>query len=103
VDGSQCEWGKVLVWDPPRRLVLAWQINGQWQYDPAFVTEVEVKFTADGPTHTLLEFTHRNLDRFGADGEAIRQAFESPKGWAGILERFARLATDPQPWGTSAS
>ena len=41
-DGSECNWGKVLAWEPPRRLVLAWQINGRWQYDANLVTEVVV-------------------------------------------------------------
>ena len=39
-DGSRCEWGKVLVWDPPRRVVITWQITAQWQFDPGFVTAV---------------------------------------------------------------
>ena len=49
-DGSQCDWGKVLTWDPPRRLVLAWQLNSEFKYDPGLVTEVEVSFTSLGPT-----------------------------------------------------
>jgi uncharacterized protein YndB with AHSA1/START domain len=34
VDGSECDWGRVLAWEPPHRLVVTWQINGRWQYDP---------------------------------------------------------------------
>jgi uncharacterized protein YndB with AHSA1/START domain len=34
VDGGECDWGRVLAWEPPHRLVVTWQINGQWQYDP---------------------------------------------------------------------
>jgi uncharacterized protein YndB with AHSA1/START domain len=50
VDGSECDWGRVLAWEPPHRLVVTWQINGQWQYDPdpAHASEIEVRFTADG-------------------------------------------------------
>jgi uncharacterized protein YndB with AHSA1/START domain len=89
-DGSQCEWGKVLVWEPPERLVLAWQINGQWQYDPKLVTEVEVVFKAEGPRRTRVELEHRNLDRFGEAAEMIRKTFDSPDGWPGTLRDFAK-------------
>jgi uncharacterized protein YndB with AHSA1/START domain len=34
VDGSECDWGRVLAWDPPNRLLLAWHINGEWQLRP---------------------------------------------------------------------
>jgi len=33
-DGSECDGGRVLAWDPPAGLSLDWQIDRQWQYDP---------------------------------------------------------------------
>jgi uncharacterized protein YndB with AHSA1/START domain len=92
VDGSECLWGKVLVYEPPRRLVLAWQINAQWQYDETFSTEVEVRFTSEGPKRTRVELEHRDLERFGAQQEEIRKAFESGGGWTGILAEFQKAA-----------
>ena len=91
-DGTACEWGKVLTWQPPRKLVLAWQINASWQYDPSFVTEVEVTFTPEGPKRTRVELEHRNLDRFGDAAETMRTSFDS--GWAGILGSFAKTAAE---------
>lgn len=89
-DGSQCDWGKVLTWDPPRRLVLAWQLNPEFKYDPSLVTEVEVSFTALGPRRTQVDFEHRNLERFGAAAERLRKDMD--QGWGQILESFARAA-----------
>jgi uncharacterized protein YndB with AHSA1/START domain len=91
-DGSECEWGKVLAWEPPRRLLLAWQINAQWAYDPNLITEVEVKFIEESSDATRVELEHRNLERYGEAAEAIRAAYESPDGWTGLLERFAQEA-----------
>jgi uncharacterized protein YndB with AHSA1/START domain len=92
VDGSECLWGKVLIYEPPRRLVLAWQINAQWQYDETFLTEVEVLFTSEGPKRTRVELEHRNLERFGAMQEQIRKSFESGGGWSDILAEFQKVA-----------
>ena len=63
VDGSECEVGKVLVWDPPARLVLVWQLTPEFKYDPNLITEVEVQFIADGANATRVELEHRNLER----------------------------------------
>src|SRR5262245_65737587 len=30
-DGSTCQWGSVLVWEPHTRLVLSWDITADWQ------------------------------------------------------------------------
>lgn len=95
VDGSECDWGRVLVWDPPQRLVLAWQIGPDWHFDASFSTEVEVRFIAEGPKATRVELEHRNIERFGEKAAAMRAAFESDGGWGGILQQFAAASAAP--------
>lgn len=91
VDDSECDWGKVLVWEPPRRVVLAWSITAEWQYDPDLITEVEVTFTVQGPKRTLVQFEHRNLERFGDAAGQLRGMLES--GWGGLLQAFGACAS----------
>jgi uncharacterized protein YndB with AHSA1/START domain len=93
VDGTECEVGKVLVWEPPTRLVLAWQLTAEWKFDPDLVTEVEVKFIADGANATRVELEHRDLERFGERAEAMRQQIDSDGGWPGLLQLFAQFAS----------
>jgi uncharacterized protein YndB with AHSA1/START domain len=94
VDGSECDWGRVLAWEPPHRLVVTWQIDGQWRYDPdpAHASEIEVRFTAEGPEQTVVELEHRLLDRL-VDGQALRDGIVGGGGWTAILERFAKAVT----------
>ena len=91
VDGTDCPWGRVVAWDPPHRFAFAWQINGQWQYEPdlAKSSEVEVRFTALADGTTRVDLEHRRLDRHGADEEAVRKGVDSPGGWGGLLQLFA--------------
>jgi uncharacterized protein YndB with AHSA1/START domain len=88
-DGSSCNWGKVLVWEPPTRLLLAWQLNGDWQYDADFVTELEFRFIPDG-NGTRVELEHRNLDRYGDKTDAVRGSLDSAEGWTGALTAYIR-------------
>jgi len=87
-DGTVCEWGKVLEWEPPRRFVLAWQLNHEWQYDADFVTELEVRFAAEGDA-TRVDLEHRNLERYGDRVAEVRRSLDAPGGWTGALEAFA--------------
>lgn len=87
-DGSQCGIGHVLAWEPPTRLVLAWQLNAQWQFDPALVTEIEVNFIAEGEKATRVEFEHRLLENMGAKAEEVRGRIDAPNGWTAILENY---------------
>jgi uncharacterized protein YndB with AHSA1/START domain len=88
-DGSECEWGKVLAWDPPARVLLAWQIDGAWKYDEQLLTEVEASFTEVEPGLTRVDLEHRGLDQFGPARDEVCAALDSPNGWGGLLSLFA--------------
>jgi len=90
-DGSQTKVGKILVWDPPRRFVVTWEINSSWQADDSVSSEVEVKFVAEGPNATRVELEHRKFERMGAQaGEKMRTDVD--RGWPGLLELFRKEA-----------
>ena len=91
-DGAECDVGRVLAWEPPSRVLLAWQLTADWKFDPELVTEVEVRFTPEGEGRTRVELEHRNLERFGERAEAVRAAVGAPNGWTAILELFAKAA-----------
>jgi len=90
-DGTDCDWGTVVVWEPPHRFVMAWQITGQWQFEPdlAKSSEVEVRFTRQPDGATRVDLEHRYLQRHGADANAIRTTIDSPNGWGGLLDLYA--------------
>jgi uncharacterized protein YndB with AHSA1/START domain len=79
-DGTERDWGRVVVWSPPRRLVLTWQIDGRWQpvADPAKASEIEVTFRQVDEDTTAVELAHVKLHRHGADARAIRAAIDGP-------------------------
>ena len=94
-DGSECSWGKVLAWEPPGdngggRLLLAWQINHEFKYDPALLTEVEIRFTPDG-SGTVVELEHRHIERMGTGAAALAERFT--QGWGALIGSFAQHAS----------
>jgi uncharacterized protein YndB with AHSA1/START domain len=92
-DGSTCEWGRVLSWEPPSRLMLSWDISADWQHDATVKTEVEVRFIAEDKDVTRVELDHRHLDRYGPRCDEMRGIFDSDKGWRGLLDAFAARAS----------
>jgi hypothetical protein len=94
VDGSECDWGRILVWEPPSRFVLAWQLNPQWEHEPdvARASEVEITFSSEPDGSTRVDLEHRHFDRHGAGAELIRRGVDSPEGWGGLLQLYAAAA-----------
>jgi uncharacterized protein YndB with AHSA1/START domain len=93
-DGSTCDWGSVLVWEPPSRLVLSWDVSADWQYDPELKTEIEIRFIAVGEDGTRVELEHRKLDRYGARRDEMRRIFDTEGDWGRLLAMFAARAAE---------
>lgn len=90
-DGTACPWASVLVWDPPHRFVMAWQVSPSWQYEPDLTrcSEVELRFTPTDDGTTLVELEHRNLERHGGGCDKMRESVNAEGGWNGLLALFA--------------
>ena len=56
-------------------------------------TTVEVRFTVDGD-HTIVDFEHRDLERFGENAEAVRGNYDTGMdgGWGELLAAYQRVA-----------
>lgn len=91
--GFTCHWGRVLAWELPRRLVLAWQIGPTRapEPDPARASVVEVTFTAIGD-RTLVRLTHLGFERHGEGADEYRRGMASPFGWPYILAHYVDQA-----------
>ncbi|MCR3718894.1 MULTISPECIES: SRPBCC family protein [Prauserella salsuginis group] len=92
-DGSECRWARVLVYEPPSRVVFSWDIGPTWQLetDPANASEVEVRFVAESPERTRLELEHRHIDRHGPGWQAVADGVAGDGGWPLYLQRYAAL------------
>jgi uncharacterized protein YndB with AHSA1/START domain len=93
VDGSECRWARVLAYEPPRRVVISWDISPQWliETNPERCSEVEVRFVAETPERTRVELEHRHLERHGEGWQGLHDAIGGEGGWPIYLRRFGDL------------
>jgi uncharacterized protein YndB with AHSA1/START domain len=93
IDGSECRWARVLVYEPPNRVVISWDISPRWQIETDLekTSEVEVRFVSEAPERTRVELEHRHLDRHGDGWQQERDGVEGEGGWPLYLQRFAEL------------
>jgi uncharacterized protein YndB with AHSA1/START domain len=98
-DGSECEWGQVVAWEPPHRVAFSWHLQSDWKFDPnpERASEVEIRFFAEGAGKTRVELEHRGLERHGAGWEQLRTGVDSPGGWSAVLEQFAKTVAGEKP------
>ena len=85
-DGERLPWGKVLEWEPPRRVVLSWHPGKS----PDVAQQVEVTFVSAGRS-TRVELVHRGWQKLGDEAEKVRASYEG--GWETVFgSAFAAAA-----------
>jgi uncharacterized protein YndB with AHSA1/START domain len=89
-DGTETEWGRVMAWEPPARVVFAWMLTPQWQFepDPSKASEVEVRFTALEDGRTRVDLEHSGFERYAKGGDEMRDTVDSAGGWGLLLDLY---------------
>jgi hypothetical protein len=92
--GRELDWGRVRVWEPPGRVVLAWHLTPEWSFDPdpAKATEVEATFEVAGEGVTRVSFEHRGFEVHGQAGRELRDGLGAEDGWFEVLARYEGAA-----------
>jgi uncharacterized protein YndB with AHSA1/START domain len=92
-DGGECTVATMLAWDPPRRLVMAWQLTPDWKFEPDLdrATQVEVSFQEEG-SGTRVTLEHRGFEAYGVAGAGMRESVGGQEGWPVIMDRYAEMA-----------
>jgi uncharacterized protein YndB with AHSA1/START domain len=90
-DGSEYDWGRVLAWDPPRRIVLTWQLNDEYVFEPDHASEVEITFTPEGGGRTRVDLIHSKFEGL-TGGDSVAATVSGETGWGGLLLRFQAAA-----------
>jgi uncharacterized protein YndB with AHSA1/START domain len=90
-DGTQTDWGRVLAFDPPTRLVFAWLLRPDWTFEPdaARASDVEVTFTAVSATRTHVVLTHAGFERYAGGGDAMHAQVDGAGGWSALIAFYA--------------
>ena len=97
-DGTIVEWGRLVAWNPPHGFTMSWN-------SATAATEVELAFTAVGPSLTRVSVEHRGWEQLtdeqlaadcGAPGGYAGGGYDN--GWRLIIDSFAHYMqahTDP--------
>jgi uncharacterized protein YndB with AHSA1/START domain len=93
-DGVECDWGRVVAWEPPTRVELAWNLDGTWTYRPGpeNASRVDVRFTEVEPGVTRVVLEHSNFEAHADTATALRTGVAGDGGWSGLVRLYTAFA-----------
>lgn len=83
-DGTEYEWGRITLWEPPAKLAYSWFAGA----GPEMPTDVELTFTEQNGK-TIVGLVHTGWERFETDGDRWREA--NKRGWGDSLDGYQRF------------
>ena len=94
-DGNERVWGKVLAFDRPHHIVIAWQISPDRtpEESEATASRLDVRFSPLDGGRTNVLVVHRDFFRHQGDWEKYRNDMAGKKGWPMIIAAYAGAAT----------
>jgi uncharacterized protein YndB with AHSA1/START domain len=84
--GVEHDWGRVTLWEPPRRFAYTWHLRRSAED----ATDVEITFTELDPGRARVEIRHSGWERLGAEGQTWRD--RNSGGWRTLLPHFTAAA-----------
>jgi uncharacterized protein YndB with AHSA1/START domain len=91
-NGDEHEIGRVLAYEPPDRIVLAWEISCAWQHDVSSRTEIEIRFIPETPERTRVELEHRGFEVFGERAAEQHDVYDADGAWTSVMDCYAAVA-----------
>ena len=90
-NGFECDWGRVIEFDPPNAIVFTWQIgpNREPVPDQGKASIVEVHFKDQGENQTDVQVNHHSFSRHGEQWQQYIAGLGSPQGWSWLLDKYA--------------
>jgi uncharacterized protein YndB with AHSA1/START domain len=88
-DGTERDWGRIEVFDPPTLLAFSWDPGGRRRE-----TDVEVVFSEASSGDTIVELTHSNWHVIGDEAEELRSSYVD--GWPTVLTAFTAFAREEE-------
>ena len=89
-DGSEHEWGEILVWEPPARLGYLWHLF----FDRSEATEINLTFTGTG-TGSRVKLVQTGFERLG-DEVGLDRRTRTNQAWLEVTGRYrSALAASP--------
>lgn len=92
----RCDWGRVIEFEPPNKIIFTWQISPERVPvpDPEKASIVEIKFDEKNAWNTVISFVHRDFSRHGKSGGHYREVMDSAQGWSYILHQYEKAVSE---------
>ena len=84
------DWGRVLKFEHPNKIVFTWQISPSRvpEPNPDKVSEIKIEFITINKSFTRTEFEHKCFSKHGDGWENYLETLKSEQGWPYILDKF---------------